>query len=386
MKKNKSLGSIFGSLNANSKLIGDIFSIHSNMDFVDEASHCPAPFNELILLHSKTCNYIHKNWPSAYTSQVDTLNCLLRFPFDKNYLPVLYSLLKDLLYIANRADFIDPDSKKLEDATRILMKAFTVCLNDRAEMDINRKWGVYFISCLLFKSYIALNTPNLAKNVLRALEFSDLPPVKSFLKSHIVTYKFYVGLYYFWNENYEKAMYEFLFSFHHCHMKAKKNKSIILRYLLPIALLHGYFPFTPLLARHSQKLSLIYQPLINSLKKGNMALFNKIMEINENTLLNTSTFLIVEKLRIICLRSLVRRVYLLSDRTTRLPIQSIQISLKLCGVDVDMDEVECLVANLIAKNLLKGYISHERSTIVLSKENPFPSVNQVVTANGVGVL
>ncbi|KAI5302271.1 COP9 signalosome (CSN) subunit [Ascosphaera atra] len=34
---------------------------------------------------------------------------------------------------------------------------------------------------------------------------------------------------------------------------------------------------------------------------------------------------------------------------------------------VEMDEVECFLANLIYKNLMKGYISRERSMVVLSK-------------------
>jgi len=39
---------------------------------------------------------------------------------------------------------------------------------------------------------------------------------------------------------------------------------------------------------------------------------------------------------------------------------------------VDMDEVECLLAQLIYKNLLKGYIARERGIVVLSKNGAFP--------------
>lgn len=39
---------------------------------------------------------------------------------------------------------------------------------------------------------------------------------------------------------------------------------------------------------------------------------------------------------------------------------------------VDMDEVECIVANLIFSGKVKGYISHQKSMLVLSKQDPFP--------------
>lgn len=42
------------------------------------------------------------------------------------------------------------------------------------------------------------------------------------------------------------------------------------------------------------------------------------------------------------------------------------------GSDVDIDEVECVLANLIYKGKIRGYIAHEKRMLVLSKEQPFP--------------
>lgn len=41
-------------------------------------------------------------------------------------------------------------------------------------------------------------------------------------------------------------------------------------------------------------------------------------------------------------------------------------------VEVEVEEVECLLANMIYKGLMKGYISRERQTVVLSGKEPFP--------------
>ena len=40
--------------------------------------------------------------------------------------------------------------------------------------------------------------------------------------------------------------------------------------------------------------------------------------------------------------------------------------------DVSMDEAECLVANMIYKGFVRGYISHEKQMVVLAKADTFP--------------
>jgi COP9 signalosome complex subunit 12 len=52
-----------------------------------------------------------------------------------------------------------------------------------------------------------LNSISLSKNILRAIQASkaDLPPMEAFPKSHIVTFKYYVGVTLFLEEDYEKV-------------------------------------------------------------------------------------------------------------------------------------------------------------------------------------
>jgi len=45
------------------------------------------------------------------------------------------------------------------------------------------------------------------------------------------------------------------------------------------------------------------------------------------------------------------------------------------GVDMDLDGVECIVANLIYRKLVKGYLSHQHRIAVLSKQDPFPPLS-----------
>lgn len=40
--------------------------------------------------------------------------------------------------------------------------------------------------------------------------------------------------------------------------------------------------------------------------------------------------------------------------------------------DMSIEEAECLVANMIYKGFMRGYISHEKQMVVLAKTDAFP--------------
>ena len=42
--------------------------------------------------------------------------------------------------------------------------------------------------------------------------------------------------------------------------------------------------------------------------------------------------------------------------------------------DMAAEEAECLVANMIYKGFMRGYISHEKQMVVLAANNAFPRV------------
>ena len=52
-----------------------------------------------------------------------------------------------------------------------------------------------------------LNSISLSKNIIRALDASkvDMPPLEAFPKSHIVTFKYYVGVILFLEEKYAQV-------------------------------------------------------------------------------------------------------------------------------------------------------------------------------------
>jgi hypothetical protein len=74
----------------------------------------------------------------------------------------------------------------------------------RASLEDSRKWGIYNIINLLFKTYFKLNSISLSKNILKAIRAykGDMPPLENFPLAHQVTFKYYVGVIYFLEENY----------------------------------------------------------------------------------------------------------------------------------------------------------------------------------------
>ena len=48
--------------------------------------------------------------------------------------------------------------------------------------------------------------------------------------------------------------------------------------------------------------------------------------------------------------------------------------LQVAGSDVQVEEAECLVANMIYRGYIRGYISHEKQMVVLANTNPFPNL------------
>lgn len=77
-------------------------------------------------------------------------------------------------------------------------------LCNRAPLDNSRKWGIYHVANLLFKTYFKLNSAPLSNNILKSLSAGrgDMPPLSKFPKSQQVTYKYYEGVLRFLEEDY----------------------------------------------------------------------------------------------------------------------------------------------------------------------------------------
>ncbi|KAK0444457.1 hypothetical protein EV421DRAFT_1709267 [Armillaria borealis] len=349
-----------------------------------------SPWDDIAIQYVMTCSHVARRRPmEAFKEHTQLVSLFFRF-FTENRgwtLPALFSILRDLRDLAFDADsfakYNNLKSESMEEAARVIAKAFGNCMTDRTSpLNESRKWGVYYVVGLILKCYfrashfllIQVKRISLSKSILRALEAnSDIPPLHMYPRSHQVTYRYYIGMLSFLNEDYAKSEEELTLAFYQCHTGAQSNQERILTYLLPLRILKGYLPSQELMDRFPT-LKELYHPFITAIRTGDISSYDRALDHHEKTLLDLNLWITLEKARELCLRGLFRRVWVASQKGSRVPISMFHSSLKISGIDVEEEEAECLVANMIYKGFMKGYISHEKRMVVLSNTNAFPKL------------
>jgi hypothetical protein len=84
------------------------------------------------------------------------------------------------------------------------------------------------------------------------------------------------------------------------------------------------------------------------------------------------TYLLLEKCKTVCYRNLFKRIHLILDKH-QISLSYAAKAFKWLGMPIDLDEVECILANLIYRGYVRGYLSHSKRVLVLSKRDPFPT-------------
>ena len=322
---------------------------------------------------------------------------------------------------------------KQEEAVRVLQKkSFTICISDRAPLEVSKKWGTLHVINNLFKIYFKLNKLTLCKNLIKAVEGSGFPKAlngeklisvtcppgfapgaafvvqdpgtgqqmqvvvpdgiapgqtfhvqvpdswsigRSFPMAQLVTYHYFVGRLSLLNSQFGIAQDHLLFSFERCPAASYKNKRLILRYLVPVRLVLGVFASKELLTKYDLPQ---FVPLCHAVHRGDLRLFERQLDDYQHLFIRHGSYLLVERAKTIAYRNFFRRVYSLHpEGTTKLDVAMLKRCLDATGVNLDHDEIECVLANLIYKGYIKGYLSHQHGKLVVGKTNAFPALGQV---------
>ncbi|KAJ3490722.1 hypothetical protein NLI96_g1203 [Meripilus lineatus] len=349
-----------------------------------------SPWDEIAIQYVLVVNHCAKRRAiEAFKEECTLVSMFFRY-FGNNSgwtLPALFSILRDLRDLAFDADLEarhkgQGGTENMEHAARVISKAFSICITDRTSAyGESRKWGIYYVVGLILKSYFRVKRISLAKNILRAIDANpDIPPLSSYPRSHQVgcifvlpiirlirsqvSYRYYIGMLSFLNEDFAKASMaeqELTLAFYNCHVEAHNNQQI----------LRGHMPSRELLSRFPM-LDDLYAPFIAAIKSGNIRSYDSTLEHFERRLVDLNLYLTMERAREISIRGLFRKVWVASQKGTRMPVSLFHSALQIAGLDVPSEEAECLVANMIFKGYMRGYISHEKQTVVLANTNAFP--------------
>jgi hypothetical protein len=231
-----------------------------------------------------------------------------------------------------------------------------------------------------------LNSIALSHNVIRSLSASntDLPPLDRFPRSQQVTYNYYLGVLKFLHEDYTKAEEHLTIAYNKALTGCTQNIRLILTYLIPTKLITTHVLPTQAMLAPYPGLQRLFAPLCACIKKGDLAGFDAALQAGEDEFVKRRVYLTLERGRDICLRNLVRKVYLAGGfeeskdgaeavRRSRFPLKDFTAALRIGGeTELEGDEVECLLANLIYKGMMKGYISRAHEMVVLNKKGAFP--------------
>jgi len=345
------------------------------------AGSMESPWDEIAIQYVLVVNHCAKRRAIEAFKEECTLISLFSRYFSQHTgwtLPALFSILRDLRDLAYDADLEARQrglggTENMEEAARVISKAFTNCVTDRqSPKNESRRWGVYYVVGLIMKSYFRVKRISLSKNILRAIDANpDIPPLHQYPRSHQVTYRYYLGMLSFLNEDFAKSEQELTLAFYHCHLEAHSNLERILTYLIPLRIFRGHLPSRELLDKFPV-LDDLYSPFIIAIRKGDMRTFDSALERFERRLVDLNLYLTMERARELCIRELFRRTFVALEKITRIEISYFHSALQIAGEDVSVEEAECLVANMIYKGYIRGYISHERQTVVLAAANTFP--------------
>ncbi|KAH9147070.1 hypothetical protein LEN26_004803 [Aphanomyces euteiches] len=303
------------------------------------------------------------------------------FREESNWLaPWLHVMVYDARILALHADKEVSQKKgggeihdNVKNAEQHLKRAFSMTVNDRAPAELSKKPATLYIVNQLFKIYFHLNAINLCRNLIRAIELQDF---NRFVKRDQVTYQYYLGRIFMFEDQYHKAEECLEYAWRHCHSKYKRNKRQILQFLVPVKLILGVMPSQALLQTYSLD---EFLGISRAIQQGNIRDFNQSLDKFQDQFVLQGVYLLMEKLRPIVMRNLLKKVHFVRDKKHQLKLVDFQVAIDVVdGTEMAMDAVESLVANLIFKGYVKGYISHKLKVLVLSKSMPFPPITDVI--------
>ena len=349
------------------------------------------PYDEVLLYHFHSLAAAQKGEAVEAYTHAEHACASFQTAFEKDTawsLPALHVLNLNLRRTAIGADAALKErgekQGKLQEAATVLQKAFRVVVTDRAPIEQSKKWGALHVINHLFKIYFQLNNLRLCQNLIRAVEGPGFPKAlegqevsgRHFPIAQLVTYHYFVGRLSLLNSQFAKAERQLTFSFEKCPAAAFKNKRLILRYLVPVRLVLGVFASPALLAKYQLP---YFASLCRAVDRGDLRTFERELDGHQQLFIRHGSYLLVERAKAIAFRNFFRRVHgLHAPGTTKLDIGAFKRCLDATGVRMDTDEVECVLANLIFKGYIKGYLSHQHGKLVVSKGNAFPPLRDVL--------
>lgn len=312
----------------------------------------------------------------------------------------LFSLAKTLenSSCANHNDEGEEESFLIK-TSRTIHMALNICFKDRNENKIeNKKAGIFHFATLLFKIYLKIQAYGLLNNMCKVFEsrLTEIDPYLKAIQSNVIgiKFQFYMGLYY----GYEKNNYELgckwledawknCVSYQSYPITYPIRKRVLL-YLIPMKFLKKkHYPHLKYLQIHYPDLYTLYKPMVTAIFTGQLYLFETFLAQNEYFLVINHLYMPILSIKPFIHLKLIKTVSNTLN-STKQPIQIMDRAIQFASRDPPskshtsihitndtLDNTECVLASLIAKGYIKGYLSHSHRVMMTSKAQPFPKLS-----------
>lgn len=265
--------------------------------------------------------------------------------------------------------------ENMERACECLMQLFRVCATDtRSTLANSKRVGMICIINQLFKIYFRINKLHLCKPLIRALDNANIFDQCTLAQK--VTYNYYLGVKTLFDLRISEAERLLDFVFANCHPESRKNLRLTLIFLIPIKMLLGHMPARQLLEKYNL---CQFDDIKKAVITGRIGDLDTAIERHSDFLWRYGIYLIIERLRPIALRNLFKKVHKCANShlvDTSMILNAVRLVQP--DEDIKMEEVHCMLANLIYDGKVKGYLSIGHQKLVLSKANPFPPIAELI--------
>lgn len=149
-----------------------------------------------------------------------------------------------------------------------------------------------------------------------------------------------------------------------------KNKSKILKFLIPVKILNGKMPSSFLL----QKYKLFeYVQIVQAIKTGNAPLFDKILQQHIRLWIDRGLYFLLIKSKKLLMRNLIKNVYKMLKSKTDVSLSVLLKAFNFQNTDkYTQQELNCMIAGLCKNGFIKGYVLVDEDSLYLHEKNPFP--------------
>uniref|UniRef100_A0A915D7T3 PCI domain-containing protein 2 homolog n=1 Tax=Ditylenchus dipsaci TaxID=166011 RepID=A0A915D7T3_9BILA len=318
-------------------------------------------FDDIIILHVQALYLISSaDWHGACTAQTNILQL-------------------DLRRLAKAADSNKSRTRRrkaegtsyYEEAASPIMESYRICVAEsRLVPTTTKKIGILNLTNQLFRIYFRINRLHLLKPLIRSIEHVD-DLYNSFSMADKITYNYFLGRKAMFDMDLALSEKSLSFAFKHCPGSHVRNKRFILMYLIPVKMFLGHMPTLHLLQFYNLEQ---FSTVVESVKNGNLRQLNEALQKHQHFFIKCGIFLMLEKLKVITYRNLFKKVATILN-THLIKLEAFSVVLSYLGSEMDSDELACILANLIAQKKIKGYISHQKQTLVLSKQVAFPALS-----------